>query len=76
MIGLFALMAHPTVAETKAHALRLCRPQLEQSAGGEIQSIDVRSERATRSGLIISGQLVAFLGMGPPEPGHASTLPH
>jgi len=74
MIGLaFALMAHPVVPETKAHALQLCRPKLEQSAGGEIQTIDVLSERGTRSGIIISGRLTAFLGMGPPAPGSAST---
>jgi len=74
MVGvLLALMAHPAVLEAKAHALQLCRPRLEQSAGGQIQTIDVLSERSTRSGLIISGRLTAFLDMGPPQPGAAST---
>jgi hypothetical protein len=70
---MLALMAHPALPETKAQALHLCRPRLERSAGGEIQTIDVRSERSTRSGLIISGRLTAFLGMGAPPPGSAST---
>ena len=70
---LFLLMARPPVPETRAHALQLCRPRLERSAGGQIQTIDVSSERSTRSGLIVSGRLTAFIGMGPPPPGSAST---
>lgn len=72
-LALASLMAHPAVPETKAHALQLCRPRIEQSIGGSIQAIDVQSERATRSGLVIAGRLIAFLGMGAPQPGQAST---
>lgn len=70
---LFLLMARPAVPETRAHALQLCRPRLEQSAGGQIQTIDVNSERSTRTGLVIGGRLTAFVGMGPPPPQSAST---
>ncbi|HEX8842699.1 MAG TPA: hypothetical protein VF757_10435 [Sphingomicrobium sp.] len=74
MIGLlFLLMARPVVPETRAHALQLCRPRLERSAGGQIQTIDVNSERSTRTGLVISGRLTAFIGMGTPATGAAST---
>ena len=74
MIALaLALMAHPAVSETNAHALQLCRPKLEQSAGGAIQAMDVGSVEPTRSGLIISGRLTAFLGMRPAPAGSART---
>ncbi len=68
-----ALMAHPAVHETRAHALQLCRPRLEQRVGGQVQTNDVRSERSTYAGLILRGRLTAFLGMGSPPPGSAST---
>jgi len=74
MIALvLALVAHSATAETKARALKLCRPGLERQVGGEIQTIDVSSARSARSGLTIRGGLTAFLGMAAPQPGHAST---
>jgi hypothetical protein len=73
MVLVLALMAHPAVPETKEHALQLCRPSLEQSVGAEIQSIDVGSVRAARSGLVIAGRFAALLRMGPAPAGSART---
>lgn len=53
--------------------LERCRPLLEQRAGGEIATLDVTSSRGTARRRTIEGRLTAFLGMGPPRPGAAST---
>lgn len=74
MISLMLALASATHATgTKARALELCRPRLERKVGGEIQTIDVRSVRRTDAGLTLKGRLTANLGMGPPQPGYAST---
>jgi len=59
--------------EAVAAALRLCRPKLEQRVAGEISSIDVDASVADKSWTIIRGPMRALIGMGEPEPGHAST---
>jgi len=74
MIALVLALATNTAhVETKAHALKLCRPKLERQVGGEIQTIDISSARSARSGLTIRGGLTAFLGMGPAPAGSART---
>lgn len=71
MFALALAAAHP-VRDT-AGALELCRPILAREAGGDIASIEVASTRRTGKMTTIEGRLTAFLGMGPPQPGSAST---
>lgn len=53
-------------------ALRICRPALARKAGGDIQTVSATATRKTRHGITVTGQLTAFIGMGPPQPGSAS----
>lgn len=73
MIALLIALNSIASPAAQARALKLCRPRLERSVGGEIQTIDISSARSAQSGLTIRGGLTAFLGMGPPQPGFAST---
>lgn len=70
---LAAAFAPPAGNEAVAAALRLCRPKLEQRVSGEIGSIDVDASLADRGWTIIRGPMRVLVGMGEPEPGHAST---
>jgi len=54
-------------------ALRLCRPVLASKAGGDIQAISTTSVRKDGRGFTLKGKLTAFIGMGPPAAGSAST---
>jgi hypothetical protein len=53
-------------------AADLCRPILARKAGGEIATIDVTSFTVRGKDVAIAGLITAFVGMGPPAPGHAS----
>ena len=65
-----ALAAQPANAE---RALALCKPILARKAGGEIATIETHSAQRSSRGLTIRGGLTAFLGMGSPAAGSAST---
>jgi hypothetical protein len=73
MIVLILAQAVAAQAAQANGALELCRPVLARKAGGEIATIEVESVRAASRGRTIEGRLSAFLGMGPPPPGSAST---
>lgn len=70
IFALAAIAAHHIV--TPKNALDLCRPALARKAGGDIATIEVGSSQRGNSRLTIKGQLTAFQGMGPPQPGSAS----
>lgn len=72
MIGL--LLASAFLAQTSNDAaLALCKPSLARKAGGQIATIEATSGSDGRRGHMVSGRLTAFLGMGTPGPGNAST---
>ena len=73
MIGLLLASAMIAHAVADDRTLALCKPALERKAGGEIATVAVTSSRSGRSGRTIEGRLTAFVGMGPPAPGSAST---
>jgi hypothetical protein len=73
MIELFiasSLVAH---AISDDAAVALCKPSLAQKAGGEVATISVTSSHISKNKKVIEGRLTAFVGMGPPAPGYAST---
>lgn len=75
LIFLFAATAAAQPADPAAisSALTLCRPKLEAKLKSKIATIDVDNSLASGGWTIIRGPLTAFLGMGKPETGHAST---
>lgn len=68
-----AAAAPPPESQSVADALRLCRPKLEQQVRGEISAIEVDASLAVKGWKIIRGPMRALIGMGEPEPGHASS---
>lgn len=54
-------------------ALQLCRPAIAKQVSGGIGTIDVDGSLSSAGWTAIRGPMTAFLGMGKPAPGHAST---
>lgn len=54
-------------------ALQLCRPKLEQRVSGQISAISIDASLERDGWTVIRGPMRALIGMGDPEPGHAST---
>jgi len=70
---LAAATAQPADSASVAEALGLCRPKLEERVSGEISSISVDGSLSLKGWTVIRGPMRALIGMGEPEPGHAST---
>lgn len=68
-----ATVVQPADSAAIASALALCRPKIETRLPGKIATIDVDNSLSSGGWTVIRGPLTAFLGMGDPEPGHAST---
>lgn len=73
MIGpLLAIFFAVEAAPTSDPVTTLCRDALARKAGGEIATFDVKSSTTKHREHVLSGQLTANVGMGAPQPGHAS----
>ena len=70
MLGLAVAAAQPVDA---AREVELCRPLLARKIGGDIDAIEAQSTRRAGKTTTINGELTAFLGMGSPPAGSAST---
>lgn len=68
-----ATAVQPADSASVAAALQLCRPQLERRVSGDISAISVDASLGEQGWTVIRGPMVALIGMGEPEPGHAST---
>lgn len=73
MLAVILAAAAASSGQGESVALRLCRPRLEQRVSGEISAIDVNAWLRVKGWTIIRGPMRALIGMGEPEPGHAST---
>ena len=73
MIELFIAYGLAAHAISDDAAVALCKPSLARKAGGEIATIAVTSSRLSGSEKVIEGRLTAFVGMGRPAPGYASS---
>jgi hypothetical protein len=70
---LAAATAQSADSASVAEALGLCRPKLEERVSGEISAISVDGSLSIKGWTVIRGPMRALIGMGEPEPGHAST---